>query len=87
MRGDTRKGERKVAAEPTQLSGRSEPGLSPLLVDEREARHLLGGLCAKTMYNLRKSSQIPSVKIGARIMYDPADLRAFVQRQKGCGHE
>lgn len=60
---------------------------SPLLVDEREARRLLGGLCAKTMYNLRKSGDIASVKIGTRTMYDPADLRAFVQRRKGLGHE
>jgi hypothetical protein len=54
--------------------------LAPLLIDEREARRLLGGLCAKTMYNLRRSGALPSVKIGARTMYDLADLRAFIDR-------
>ena len=27
------------------------------------------------------------VKIGGRIMYDVADLRAFIDSQKGVGHE
>ena len=58
-----------------------------LLVNEREARRLLGGLCAKTMYNLRRTGELPGVKIGSRIMYDVADLRAFVARQKGASHE
>ena len=61
--------------------------LSPLLVDEREARRLLGGVCAKTMYNLRRSGELRAVKIGSRIMYDMVDLRAFIDRQKGAGHE
>ena len=64
----------------------AEP-LSPMLVDEREARRLLGGLCAKTMYNLRRDGLLPAVKIGTRTMYDIADLRAFIERQKGAGHE
>jgi len=56
-------------------------------VDEREARRLLGGLSVKTMYNLRRSGELPSVKIGSRIMYDPTDLRAFVERRKGERHD
>ena len=64
----------------------AEP-LTPMLVNEREARRLLGGLCAKTMYNLRRAGELPGVKIGSRIMYDVADLRAFIERQKGTAHE
>lgn len=64
----------------------AEP-LPPLLVDEREARRLLGGLCAKTMYNLRRAGDLPTVKIGSRIMYDLADLRRFIDRRKGAGCE
>ena len=59
----------------------------PLLVNEREARRLLGGLCAKTMYNLRQTGALVGVKIGSRTMYDVADLRAFVERQKGAANE
>jgi hypothetical protein len=58
-----------------------------LLIDEREARRLLGGLCAKTMYNLRRAGELPAVKIGTRTMYDLADLRRFVERQKGADNE
>jgi hypothetical protein len=65
----------------------SASSLAPLLVDEREARRLLGGLCAKTMYNLRRSGALPSVKIGSRTMYDVADLRAFIDGRKGAGHD
>jgi hypothetical protein len=61
--------------------------LSALLVNEREARRLLGGLCAKTMYNLRRTGGLPGVKIGSRTMYDVADLRRFIDRQKGARHE
>lgn len=61
--------------------------VSPLIVDEREARRLLGGLCAKTMYNLRRSGELLGIKIGSRVMYDVADLRAFIERQKGAGRD
>ena len=56
--------------------------LPPLLVDELAARRLLGGLCAKCMYNLRQQG-LPFVKVGSRVMYVPADLAAWVERQKG----
>ena len=53
-----------------------------LLLNEREARCVLGGLCAKSMYNLRQQG-LPFVKVGSRVMYVPADLAAWVERQKG----
>ena len=62
----------------------AEP-LHPLLVNEQDARRLLGGLCAKTLYNLRQSGELPGVKIGSRIMYDVADLRRFIEARKGTG--
>jgi helix-turn-helix protein len=65
----------------------SAASLAPMLVDEREARRLLGGLCAKTMYNLRRDGLLPAVKIGTRTMYEVADLRTFIERQKGASHE
>ena len=56
------------------------PDVAPLLVGEREARRLLGGLCAKTMYNLRRSGSLPFRKIGSRVMYRTSDLITFVER-------
>jgi hypothetical protein len=64
----------------------SPQSLTPLLVDEPEARRMLGGLCAKSMYNLRRQG-LPFVKIGSRVMYVPADLAAWVERQKGGPEE
>jgi hypothetical protein len=58
----------------------------PLLVDEQEARRLLGGLCLKTMYNLRRQG-LPFVKIGSRTMYSPFDLSRWVEEKKGASHE
>jgi len=63
------------------------PPLAPLLVNDHLAGQLLGGLCAKTLYNLRRSGELPAVKIGSRILYDVADLRRFIERRKGAGHE
>jgi hypothetical protein len=60
--------------------------IAPMLVNELEARTLLGGLSAKTMYNLRRDGLLPAVKIGSRTMYDVADLRAFIERRKGASH-
>lgn len=76
-----------MAAETLQRRQAEAALLAPLLVDDPEARRLLGGVCAKTMYNLRRSGEVPFVKLGSRIMYDVADLRAFIERRKEAGHE
>jgi hypothetical protein len=65
-----------------QVSFSERQALAPLLVDEPEARRLLGGLCAKSMYNLRRQG-LPFVKIGSRVMYVPAELAQWVKTQKG----
>ena len=57
--------------------------LAPLLVDERDACRLLGGLSTKTLFNLRRAGALPFVKIGSRVMYDMAELRGFIERHKG----
>ncbi|TWT43951.1 Helix-turn-helix domain protein [Phycisphaerae bacterium RAS1] len=54
---------------------------APLLVDRREAARLLG-VSPGSIENLRLRGALPSVKIGARRLYDVADLRAFIEAQK-----
>jgi len=69
---------------PLRRSVEVETGtIAPMLIDEPEARRNLGGLCPKTMYNLRKQG-LPFVKIGRRTMYDLRDLAAWIERQKGA---
>jgi hypothetical protein len=74
-----------MAAEPLarDRAAITAPTPAPLLVDEREARRMLGDLCSKTMFNLRRSRALPFVKVGSRVMYVPADLAAWVERRKG----
>ena len=55
---------------------------APLLVDRREAARLLG-VSPGTVDNLRTRGELPSVKIAARRLFDVADLRRFIDAQRG----
>lgn len=55
---------------------------APLLVDRREAGRLLG-VSPGTIDNLRLRGELPSVKIGARRLFDVRDLEAFIETRKG----
>jgi len=55
---------------------------APLLVDRREAGRLLG-VSPGTIDNLRLRSDLPSVKLLARRLFDVADLRRYIEARKG----
>lgn len=55
---------------------------SPLLVDRREAARLLG-VSPGTIDNLRIRGELPSLKIGARRLFDTADLLRLIDARKG----
>jgi hypothetical protein len=57
---------------------------APLLVDRREAGRLLG-VSPGTIDNLRTRGELPSVKLLARRLFDVADLRRYIEAQKGVG--
>ncbi len=56
----------------------------PMVVDRRQAAELLG-VSPGTIDNLRLRGELPSVKIGARRLYDVEDLRRFVEARKAVG--
>lgn len=58
------------------------PGAAPMLVDRREAGRLLG-VSPGTIHNLRARGELASVKIGARRLFDVADLRRFIDARRG----
>lgn len=60
----------------------SVPGAPPLLVDRREAGRLLG-ISPGSVDNARLRGELPSLKIGARRLFDVADLRRFIEGRKG----
>jgi hypothetical protein len=58
------------------------PQPAPLLVDRREAGRLLD-VSPGTIDNLRLRGELPSLKLGARRLYDVADLRRLIEARKG----
>lgn len=58
------------------------PATEPLLLPLKEAARSLG--CSVwAMRSLLWDKQIPYIKIGRRFLVDPADLRAYIAREKG----
>ena len=57
-------------------------GQARLLLGRLEAARVLG-VSPGTIDNLRRGSDLPSVKIGTRRLFDMADLRRFIERRKG----
>lgn len=55
---------------------------TPMLVDRRAAGVILG-VSPGTIDNLRKRGDLPSIKLGARRLYDVGDLRRLVETRKG----
>lgn len=51
------------------------------LHDKKEAAQKLGIKCRKLDY-LRKAGQIPSVRIGTKVLFLDADLDRFIQQQR-----
>lgn len=55
------------------------------LMNEDQARRFLGGLCKKTMYNLRKQGGLKWIRCGSRVMYYVKDLVEWIE-SKRCVH-
>jgi|tagenome__1003787_1003787.scaffolds.fasta_scaffold18504966_2 excisionase family DNA binding protein len=52
-----------------------------LLLDCREAAERLS-ISARTLWMLTKAGQIAHVKAGRRVLYDPRDLTAWIDRNR-----
>jgi predicted DNA-binding transcriptional regulator AlpA len=55
--------------------------IDPILIDANAAANALG-ICSKTVWSLTKNNDLPCVRIGQRVLYDPHDLREWVAQQK-----
>lgn len=44
------------------------------------------GVCDKTLHNLEKRGQLKPIRIGTALRYDPADVAAFIESQKGAAN-
>lgn len=64
------------------LLGGAEPGKNGKLLDMSNARSYLGGVSRWTVQRAVDSGKLPCVRIGARVMFDLADLSAFISSHK-----
>lgn len=55
--------------------------VTPLLLTVRETAKALA-VCEKTIANLTNRGDLRPVRIGRAVRYDPAELRAFIERRK-----
>ncbi|MBP8911877.1 MAG: helix-turn-helix domain-containing protein [Phycisphaerae bacterium] len=58
-----------------------EQPIQPLLLTASQAARALS-LCEKTLWTLTKRGEIPAVRIGRAVRYDPRDLDAWIERAK-----
>lgn len=51
------------------------------LLKSKEAAFLLG-ISTRKLWGLAVSREIPSIRIGRSVRYDPGDLQAYISRRK-----
>lgn len=54
-----------------------------LLVNTNEAARMLS-IAPRTLWGLTAAGEIPAVRIGRAVRYDPRDLRAWLDAKKGA---
>jgi excisionase family DNA binding protein len=65
----------------------NQPNSAPMLLKVPEAARCLG-ICERTLFELTRRSEIPCVRIGRAVRYDPRDLDRWIEAQKlRCGHD
>ena len=53
------------------------------LLDTRKAAAALG-ISPRTIWQLTQDGHLTCVRIGRRVLYDPADVRTFIEQRKGA---
>jgi len=56
--------------------------VAPLLLNTRETAATLS-ISPRKLWSLTNRNDIPHVRIGRRVLYDPRDLRLWIDKQKG----
>ena len=62
------------------LADVSAEGPAPLLTYRQVAKLL--AVSERTIFTLAKRGDLPGVKIGGQVRFDPRDLESFIERQK-----
>ena len=73
----------KLVAEQRE-GGSGNDGDGLILMDLHEVARALH-VSERTAWGLVKAGDLPAVRIGRRLLFDPADLRVYIERQKTGG--
>src|ERR1700683_2102182 len=65
----------------TVLHAAESPHPDEILIVEREAARRMS-LSTRTLFALRQAGELPHVRVGSKILYDPRDLADFASRRK-----
>ena len=57
------------------------PAVEPLLLNARDTAKALS-ISERKLWELTNAGDIPSVRIGRRVLYDPGDLQAWIESKK-----
>lgn len=59
----------------------TEQIVEPMLLTARQTAKMLA-ISERSLYSLTKSGDLPAVRIGRSVRYDPADIRAWIKSAK-----
>ena len=60
------------------MNGSTQETIPVLALTPRQAARALN-VCEKTLYNLTRAGEIPVLKVGRLVRYDPEDLRRWIR--------
>jgi excisionase family DNA binding protein len=52
------------------------------LLSEPQVRARLGGISRMTLTRIRDRGELPAIRIGRRRFFDPADVKAYIDRNR-----
>ena len=55
--------------------------IEPMLLTTRQTARMLA-ISERSLYSLTKAGDLPAVRIGRSVRYDPADIRAWIESAK-----
>lgn len=60
----------------------ADPSPAPMLVNVKTAARLLS-ISSRKLWSMTAGGELPCVRCGRLVRYDPADLRAWIEKNKG----
>jgi len=58
-----------------------QQAIEPMLLTARQAARALS-VSERTLFSLTQAKEIPAVRFGRAVRYDPTDLRAWIEKAK-----